>query len=221
MDSRGTIAKPAPRALTERTSRKGAATRAAILAAAATLFAERGYDRTGMEAIARSVGISAPALYYHFVSKEAILYCHLEQAMTEIVTALRNAVDGAGVSPADRLAAFVRSHVACEIGRIGIMPLLDDAMYGTGVLMRAIEPEQRATIVGLQRDFVDTLRTVLHEGKKSGDFAIADITATAFAIIGMVDHVVNWFRPGSSLGAEELGEHFAGLALRMAGIRDK
>jgi len=202
----------------ERTQRKGENTRAAILTSAASLFAENGYDRTGMVAIADAVGISAPALYYHFASKEEILYCHLEQAMTEITTALRDAVDGAGPAHADRLAAFVRTHVACEIGRIGIMPLLDDAMYGTEVLMRAIDPEQRETITALQRDFVDTLRNVLREGRKAGEFEIPDVTATAFAIIGMTDHVVNWFRPGNKLTPPELGEIHAELALKMVGV---
>jgi AcrR family transcriptional regulator len=201
----------------DRSPRKGEATRAAILAAAAGLFAERGYDRTGMEAIAQAVGISAPALYYHFASKEAILYCHLEAAMTEIVTALRDAVAAAGPAPADRLAAFVRAPVGCELGRLEIMPLLDDNMYGTGVLMRVLDADQRTTIVGLQRNFVETLRGVLRDGRKRGDFAIADITATAFAIIGMVDHVVNWFRPGSKLAPDDLADLYAGLALRMVG----
>ncbi|CAN0452863.1 unnamed protein product, partial [Discosporangium mesarthrocarpum] len=155
------------------------------------------------------------ALYYHFASKEAILYTHLEAAMREIVTALRDAVAAAGPAPADRLAAFVRTHVACEIGRLEIMPLLDDNMYGTGVLMRVLDADQREIIVALQRDFVETLRGVLRDGADNGGFAIADVTATAFAIIGMTDHVVNWFRPGSKLSAEALGELYAELALRM------
>ena len=201
----------------DRAPRKGETTRAAILAAAATLFAERGYDRTGMEAIAQAGGSAAPALYYHFASKEAILYSHLHQAMTEIVGALRDAVAGAGPDPADRLAAFVRAHVAGELGRIGIMPLLDDAMYGTGVLLRSVDPAERDKIVALQRDFVETLRAVLRAGRAAGAFTVADVTATAFAIIGMVDHVVNWFRPGSKLTPEALADLYVELALRMVG----
>lgn len=48
-------------------------TKEKILDAALTLFAERGYDGTSVEQIARLVGIKAPSLYKHFKGKEDIL----------------------------------------------------------------------------------------------------------------------------------------------------
>lgn len=45
-----------------------------ILAAAGALFGEHGYRATSMQAIAEQVGITKPALYYHFSSKEEILH---------------------------------------------------------------------------------------------------------------------------------------------------
>jgi AcrR family transcriptional regulator len=44
-----------------------------ILAAAAELFAVRGFDSTGVGAIAERIGISGPAIYSHFRSKDEIL----------------------------------------------------------------------------------------------------------------------------------------------------
>ena len=44
-----------------------------ILDEALTLFAENGYDGTGVEQIAEKVGIKAPSLYKHFKGKEDIL----------------------------------------------------------------------------------------------------------------------------------------------------
>ncbi|WP_350274795.1 TetR family transcriptional regulator [Kribbella sp. HUAS MG21] len=44
-----------------------------ILAAARTLFVERGYRATSMQAIADEVGITKAALYYHFAAKDDIL----------------------------------------------------------------------------------------------------------------------------------------------------
>ena len=45
-----------------------------ILEEALTLFAENGYDGTGVEQIAEKVGIKAPSLYKHFKGKEDIRF---------------------------------------------------------------------------------------------------------------------------------------------------
>ena len=44
-----------------------------ILETAYRLFAEHGFEKTSMAMIGREIGISKPALYYHFTSKEAII----------------------------------------------------------------------------------------------------------------------------------------------------
>ncbi|MFA4986893.1 MAG: TetR/AcrR family transcriptional regulator [Candidatus Brocadiia bacterium] len=43
-----------------------------ILERAADLFGRRGYDSVSMREISEACGVSKPALYYHFASKEAI-----------------------------------------------------------------------------------------------------------------------------------------------------
>ena len=51
-----------------------------ILEEALTLFAENGYDGTGVEQIAEKVGIKAPSLYKHFKGKEDILTVIIDNA---------------------------------------------------------------------------------------------------------------------------------------------
>ena len=48
-------------------------TRARILSAARELFVERGVQQTSLRDIAEHLGVSKPALYYHFDSREALL----------------------------------------------------------------------------------------------------------------------------------------------------
>jgi AcrR family transcriptional regulator len=76
------LAKPSPkkRSRTSRPARRGvvrakpvASTRERILTAAASLFAEFGFDGSSMPAIARSSGITAGAIYKHFKSKGELL----------------------------------------------------------------------------------------------------------------------------------------------------
>ena len=51
----------------------GSGTRAQVLEAALELFRAGGFSRTSLREIAEKVGISKPALYYHFDSKDDLL----------------------------------------------------------------------------------------------------------------------------------------------------
>jgi AcrR family transcriptional regulator len=48
-------------------------TRERILETALDLFIEQGYEKTSLREIAERIGVTKPALYYHFSSKEKIL----------------------------------------------------------------------------------------------------------------------------------------------------
>jgi AcrR family transcriptional regulator len=59
-------------------------TRAMIPVVALRLFAEQGYDATSMREIAEELGITKPALYYHFQSKEDIVVAILADAHEQV-----------------------------------------------------------------------------------------------------------------------------------------
>jgi len=57
----------------------GIGTRARILATAHRLFAERGYAGTSVRMIARELGLSDPAIHYHFPTKQGLYRALLEE----------------------------------------------------------------------------------------------------------------------------------------------
>ena len=57
-----------------------AETRERILDVATRLFAEGGYDATGLRGIADVVGLTGPALYHYFASKEALMDALIDRA---------------------------------------------------------------------------------------------------------------------------------------------
>jgi AcrR family transcriptional regulator len=67
------------------------ATRAALLAGATELFAERGYAGTSLEDVASASRVTRGAVYHHFASKrdlfEAVLYAQEARAIEEIAAA--------------------------------------------------------------------------------------------------------------------------------------
>ncbi|MEO8540677.1 MAG: helix-turn-helix domain-containing protein [bacterium] len=68
-----------PRADRSQGRTAGESTRSRILAAAAALFTEHGYSGTSIRGVARSLGLSDPAVHYYFNSKQALYEALLEQ----------------------------------------------------------------------------------------------------------------------------------------------
>jgi AcrR family transcriptional regulator len=85
-----------------------AATRRALIDAATTLFAERGYADVPVGEIARTAGVTTGALYHQFGSKEGLfgaVYQQMMQRTFERVVAARNADADASVT--EDLEAFL------------------------------------------------------------------------------------------------------------------
>ena len=67
---------------------KSEATRRRILAAALSVFRERGFDAATMREIAAAAGMAVGAAYYHFDSKDALVMAFYEQAAQEMTPEL-------------------------------------------------------------------------------------------------------------------------------------
>lgn len=61
-----------------------------LLAAAADLFATRGYHAVGIDDIGAAAGITGPGVYRHFPSKQALLQALCELAVGRMVEAARH-----------------------------------------------------------------------------------------------------------------------------------
>ena len=78
-----------------------------ILDEAAALFHEKGFHGVGMDELGARAGLSGPALYRHFSSKNEILAALFNEAMDELVAA----TVPVETDPADDLRRMIRHHV--------------------------------------------------------------------------------------------------------------
>lgn len=88
--------------------RDAAATRAALLDAAGTLFAERGFDRTTVRDIAKLAGVNQALLFRYFGSKDAIFEAVLARGGREQL---------ASTPPGELLGTALRSMLESDTGR--------------------------------------------------------------------------------------------------------
>jgi AcrR family transcriptional regulator len=141
----------------ERRSRKAEqseATRAALLAVARELFAERGYAGVGTEEIVRRARVTRGALYHHFRDKKDLFRAVHEQLEGELVDALGRQL---AAGPADDPIALLRTGVRafldhCLDPALARVALVDapsvlgwaewravDAKYGLGLVMAGLQ----------------------------------------------------------------------------------
>jgi len=82
------------------------ATRAALVAAARRLFAERGYAEVGTEEIVRGAGVTRGALYHHFADKRELLAAVYEQIERELTERIATEALAGRDAPTDPLEAL-------------------------------------------------------------------------------------------------------------------
>lgn len=152
-------------------------TRARILQVAARLFDQRGYHGLAMREIAEEVGVSKPAVYFHFKDKEALFLGLLDQALD----ALRSLVHDLRRLPdsASRVERFVQV-------------TLDQAEFQGAAMrlaaeLRHVSPQaQQAFSQVYARDFVDELSALVGEGVACGELRPLGAEALTWGLLGLV-----------------------------------
>lgn len=187
-------------------------TRARILQAAAALFTEYGYEGTRMATLAQCVGISAPALYWHFPSKDALFSEFMRVTLDDYVGRVAGAVTGS--APEEQLRQFVMVHVLFHLQDDGA-PAGYGRLYSNRQLFDALGADQRARLIAPQRRVLELLRGILRNGEAAGTFEPGHHTVTAFAILTMCEHVFLWFRPDGELSPVQVAEEYADRVLAM------
>src|SRR3989338_10358024 len=89
---------------------KADATRQKILDVALDLFLKRGYEKSTMRAIARAAGLAPGAAYYHFETKEHIIFEFYRQSFEDHLPGVERALAGEKAL-GKRIAGAVAAHM--------------------------------------------------------------------------------------------------------------
>ena len=166
-----------------------------------------------MRALASSIDVEAASLYYHFPSKQQILFDGFARTMDDMLVGVKAAVASA-THPREQLRAVVRFHVLFHIER-------QSEAFVSHAEMRALTPANRHRIVTKRRAYEDVFCALLDDGVEKGVFRVADTRLTAIAILTLCSGVADWFKQGGRLDAVTVAERYVELIDRIVSCRRK
>lgn len=154
-----------------RVRRRPEVARGEILAAAATVFAEHGFEGARLERIARLAGINVSLIYHYFRNKEDLFLAVLEEAYAK----MRDHAHDNRIRDPDPVAAMV-AFVRARFRIFRENPELVGLLNAENV-HKAVHIAKSATIPGLYGPLVAELDALLKRGAAAGVFR-DDVDAT-------------------------------------------
>jgi AcrR family transcriptional regulator len=177
--------------------------REAVLSAAVALFIRKGYDATSIDDIAKSLNVTKSAVYHHVTSKEQLLADALDEALDELDSAVDEATRGSGPA-SQRLRDVVRRSVEVLVAHQSAVTLLLRVHGNSETELAALKRRRR-----IDRALASLVNEAVEEGALRGDL---DPDVLSRLLFGMVNSLVEWYRPNGQISTEQLATTVAALA---------
>ena len=180
-----------------------------ILRTAARLFQQRGYDATSMNDVAAALKLSKGGLYHHFQSKDEILFEIMDHAMEITQERVLNPVRLID-DPDERLRALIRLHIEVVLSPRDreITVMLHEN--------HPLPPALRKRINTRKKEYIHFVEGLIAEvqGKRNRTRQTKGVVsprAAAFALLGMINWIYQWYKPEGDLQANNLVPQFTDL----------
>ena len=204
-----------------------------ILRTAARLFQQRGYDATSMNDVAAALKLSKGGLYHHFQSKDEILFEIMNHAMEltqERVIAPVRSIAGAE----ERLRALIRLHLEVVLSPRDreITVMLHENHPLPPALRKRINARKKEYIHFVEDLIADVQKEAQKEAQEEAkkeaqnqaqpgartevqrarpSRGAVSPRAAAFALLGMINWIYQWYKPEGQLQANNLIPQFTDL----------
>jgi AcrR family transcriptional regulator len=196
-------AAPARKKASTNGRRAAVETERAFIAAATDLFAERGYNGTSIADLAKELGLTTASLYYHVSGKQELLLKVLTTSIGDFLAKLEG-IAASQAGPRVKLRQAVENHLSFVLHN----PRAVAVFLRERRFLESPYKEQYQE----QVDRYDLLFTrIIDDGMAAAAMPQGDPHLVRLAILGMINWIVEWYRPGGRLGAEQIQKTFADL----------
>lgn len=179
-----------------------------LLQAAASLFKEKGYERTTVRDLGKAVGIQSGSLFHHYPNKEAILRAVMEETIL-LNTELMKAALAQNSQPEDKVLALIQCELNSVLGETGA------AMTVLVYEWRSLSEASQQFILTLRGIYEDLWIRTLKEAKEAGSVVI-DPFVLRRLLTGALSWTVNWYRQDGDLTVDQLAKMALSLAVKPA-----
>jgi TetR/AcrR family transcriptional regulator len=154
--------------------------RARLLAAAMRLFATKGYAGTSVRDILKAAEVTAPALYYHFGSKEGLFLALAREGVQRSNAARQEALEGE-VGAIDRIRRYCLAIVAVR------REFAELAWVVEAILTGPPEAAPRFDFRGELERMFRQLEGLIRQGIETGELRRCDPTRAAVVLLGLIE----------------------------------
>jgi AcrR family transcriptional regulator len=176
---------------------------AAVLRAAIDLFNRKGYDATSIGDVAEELGVTKSAVYHHVPSKEHLLSEALDEALAGLEATVDAAVAAEG-SAYERLRGVVRRSVEVLVDHQPAVTLLLRVHGNTHIENAALRRRR-----GIDARLAELVGQAADEGALRADL---DPDLVSRLLFGMINSLVEWYRPEGPVEATDLADAITALA---------
>lgn len=188
---------------------EGGDRREELLAIAARLFVEQGYEATTLDQIAHELAIRKASIYYYVSSKEELLEAVLWKSFATMNGMIDSVRFADGGSPTEILHEVLRSHTRS----IALDPIPTAVFYRA---FNGLSDVRRKAVLKKREEYERLIRDLIRQCVDSGEFPEnTDSIIASRAVLGMLNSVFIWYKPGGKLKASALADRYASYAMAM------
>lgn len=185
--------------------------RKALVMAAAAQFRRKGFAATSTRDIAQSVGMHSGSPFYHFKSKDALLYAVMEEGMHTAIARQTQALQAVSADAPSRahaqLRGLIRSHFETLLGPGNdFVPVM---LYEH----RSLGARQRQSLAKLQGQYEAAWTPVLEALHREGALG-APVKLARLLMLGALNWSVQWFDSKKSASMDDLTDACMALFLK-------
>ncbi len=178
--------------------------RAALVDAAAALFAQQSYAETSVQDVCEAAGVTKGSFYYHFRSKEEVLY-EIYARMFRVQLSDLEEVSSSDAAVIEKLRA-----VADGVVRSSIEHLHEATVFWQS--LPNVSEGMRTRLRAQRREYHERIKALIEQGQAERTLRTdlpADIMVNFF--YGAVHRLDDWYRHGGAYDGAQVGQAYAEL----------